>query len=462
MHFSRFLRMLLAAAVAVGLASCSGSGVVNPPNATVRFGTSFVVGTDAPLASVVSFRVTFTSLNVTDGTNTAALITAPTDVEFARLNGLRTLIDMRPIAAGTYTSVTATLAAPVIGFLDGSTAPPSIGTMNGTLTTSTVTAQLAQPLVVADGDLVGLFMDFRLASSLERDSNGQLTGNVTPNIVFRVVPPDAPDAEIDELRGGVVSVNVAAGSFVMQGPHGRQLTVTTDANTIFEQGDELATLDTNSIVEVSGSLQRGSNNLRATAVQVVSRDRFLLAGLITDVRPATGPADAMDLFVRTELPDIAGINPGRSIATLDFDGNERFLIHHFRLPMAHFLFNRASLVPGQRVSAGGVLVTTSNPPTLDTRRVTLHRQGLEGGWVPGSTNGSGRTGSFEFRAAGLTGVLFGQPVRVFTSNFTHFRGLSGLGDLSGSNPIPLRVVGLVLKDPVSAEPVIIAWAVQKM
>jgi hypothetical protein len=462
MQSSKWFRTVLSLCVSLAVVGCGGGITSTPLNSQLRVGTSFVIGTDAPLASVVSFRVTFTGLNVSDGTNTAALLSQPTDIEFARLNGLRTLIDMRTVNAGTYTSVTATLASPVISFLDTSTTPPSINTINGTLTSSSVTVQLPQPLVVDDNGLVGMFMDFRLASSLERDANGQLTGNVTPHIVFRPVQPGAPDAEIDELRGGVVSVNVAGNSFVMQGPHGRQLTVTTDANTLFEPGEDLSALNTNTIVEVSGSLQRGTLNLQATSVQIVSQERFLLAGLITDVRPAVGPADAMDLFVRTELPDIAGITPGRSIATITFNGNERFLIHHFRLPLSIFLFNRASLVPGQRVSAGGQLIATTTPPTLDTRRVTLHRQGLEGGWVPGSTIGNNKTGSFEFLAGGLTGVLFGQPVRVLTSDRTRFINFTSLSDLSGQNPIPLRIVGLVLQDTANNRPVVIAWAVAKM
>jgi hypothetical protein len=462
MKIRRSFEAAVAILLAAALAACGGgAGTLNVQTQGVRVGTAFVVGTDAPLGSVLAFRITLTGLSVSDGTNTASLLSQPSDFEFARLNGLRALIDMRSVPAGTYNSLTATLASPVISFLDTSTTPPSVGTINGTLTRSSVAVQLNPPLTVADGDLIGLLMDFRLASSLERDATGQLTGNVTPNILFRVIPPNAPEAEIDELRGGVVSVNVAAGTFVMQGPHGRTLTVSTDANTIFETGEDLNSLTTSSVVEVSGSIQRGSLNLRATSVQIVSDDRFVLGGLITDARPASGAADFVDLLVRTELPDIAGVRPG-AIATLGFDGNERFMIHSFRMPLLHFLFNRAALLPGQRISAGGQLITSANPPSLDVRRVTLHRQGLEGGWVVGSTHGSGKNGSFNFRATGLTGMLFGQAVRVVTSDRTRFINLTDLGDLSGSNPIALRVVGLVLKEPVTGNPVIIAWAVERM
>jgi hypothetical protein len=460
-HGSKF-RALLVVALTALLASCGGGDVQTPASNLARFGTSFVVGSDAPLGSVLAFQVTFSSLNVSDGTSTAALLSAPTDIEFARLNGLRNLIDMRSIPAGTYTTLTATISSPVISFLDTSTSPPTVGTMNGTLTRSSLNIPLPQPLMVNDGDLVGLFMDFRLGQSIQTDAQGQITGVVDPKIIFRVVPPDSPEAHIDVLRGGVISVNAAGNSFVMQGPHGRALTISTDANTMWEPGEDLTSLNTNSIVEVSGSLRRGTLNLHADAVQVVSRDRFVLAGIVTDVRPASGPADHADVLVRFELPDLPNAQVGR-ISTVDFDGNEHFMIHHFQMPLSFFLFNRSALLPGQNISAGGAIVTTTNPPTLDTRRVTLHRQGLDGGWIPGSTNvQNGNTGVFGFRPTGLVGQLFGQPVPVHTNARTRFINLTGLADLAGANPIPLRVVGLVLKDPNSGNPIVIAWAVERL
>ncbi|MCL4523748.1 MAG: DUF5666 domain-containing protein [Acidobacteria bacterium] len=463
MHSTKLTRGFLILLVAAALSSCGGSVSSPPPPQGVKTGTSFIIGQDAPLGSVLAFQITLTGLTASDGTNTVALISQPQTVEFAKLNGLRTLLAINSVAAGTYNSITATLRPPVIGYLDTSTAPPSVGTINGTLTQSTVTVQLNSPMVVTDSGLVGLHMDFRLGSSIQLDSGGQITGTVNPKIAFRAIPPDAAEAEIDELRGAVVSVNVAGGSFVMQGPLGRQLTVTTDANTLFEAGDSLSTFDTNTIVEVSGTLQRQSLNLLATSVQVISNDRFLLGGLVTDVRPATGPADHMDLLVRTEIPDLANAQIGR-ITTLNFDGNERFVIHHFRLPISLFLFNRQSLMPGQRVSAGGALITTTNPPTLDVRRVTLHRQGVAGDWVVGSTNIiNGNNGSFRLDARGLTGILFGTSARVATSNFTRFINLpGGLADLSGATSMPIRVVGLVLQDPNNGQPIIIAWAVEKL
>lgn len=447
---------------AILLASCGGSvSQVAPPGGnptSAAPGEVFVVGTDAPLASVLAFKVTFNSLTVSDGANTANLISSPQDIEFARLNGLRTLLTLQSVPAGNYTSVTATLSSPVISFFDNSTTPPSVQTLNGTLTQSTVTVPLPQPLVVTSSGLVGIHLDFRLRNSIQVDAGGQITGTVNPQIAMRAIPPDAPEAEIDEVRGGVVSVDLAGNSFVMQGPHGRNLTVQTDGQTEFEPGEGLSTLTASSIVSVSGFLQRVTRTLRATEVIIVSQDRFLVGGLVTDVRPATGSASAVDLLVRTELPDLTGVQVGR-ISTLALDGNERYMIHHLRLPIANLLFGDTSLIRGQRLAIGGALTGSS----LDARRVVLARQGIEGGWIPGSTSiSAGNNGSFDLNANGLTGLVFGGPVRVVTSDRTRFIHLRGLQDLAGASPIRIRVVGLVLHSPLRNAPVVVAWSVEAL
>ena len=460
MNGSRLFRYSLALVLAVTLAGCGGStsNLTNPGQAN-RTGTVAVIGTDAPMGSVLAFQVNVTGLTASDGTNTANLFSGSQTIEFSRLNGLRTLLDLQTVPVGTYTSVTATLASPVISYLDATASPPAVNTLNGTFTQSSVTVLLNPPLVVGDGDLIGLLVDFRLRDSLEVDAGGQLTGRVIPVLDIRAIPPDAPDAEIDELRGGVTSINLAGNSFVMQGPHGRSLTVVTDNQTQFDPGEGLDQLDTNSIVQVSGSLQRASLTLRATEVIILSKERFLLGGLLTDVRPPDGRADQVDLLVRTELPDLPNAQPGR-ITTLDFDGNERFFIRHLRMPLSIFLFNRDNMLPGQRISTGGLLDTTVNPARLDVRRVWLHQQGLEGAWVPGSTDRA--NGNFLLNTGGLAGQLLDGPVKVHVSPLTRFRGLAGLADLSGTSPIRLRAVGLVVKDHANGKAVILARVVEKL
>ena len=101
------------------IAFMSGCGVSFSPMTQAQSGTVFVTGTDAPLPSVVSFQVDITGITVTDANNnTQSVLSGIQTVDFARLNGLRTLLDINTIPTGTYTSVTVTLANPQIGYLN--------------------------------------------------------------------------------------------------------------------------------------------------------------------------------------------------------------------------------------------------------------------------------------------------------------------------------------------------------
>ena len=194
----------------------------------------------------------------------------------------------------------------------------------------------------------------------------------------------------------------------------------------------------------------------------MSDDKFALAGLFTSIRPASGPATAADLYVRAELPDIAGVQDGQ-IETLTLDGTERYRIANINNPITALLFNNSSLAAGQVVDVGGKLVTTNGVSTLTVRRVVLRRQGQQGGWVPGSTVvQSGNAGSFQLIDQSTAGILLPNPLTVLTTNATVFVNLSGLSGLTGTQAIPLRVVGFVLVDSSAGGPVLVARAVEQL
>jgi hypothetical protein len=419
----------------------------NPPPS--GNGSIAVYGQDAPVASVVSFQLTLMGLTASDGVNTTTLLSTPQTVDFARLTGLRTLLDLNSAPAGTYTSVTLTLANPVIGYLNVTGgAPPTISMLNGTLTNSTVTVLLNPPLVIADNDLNGLRLDFDLHQSLQVDVNGQITGTVVPTFDIGQVPPDNVDAEIDDLRGSVVSADPASNSFVMQIPNGKQVTVQIGSSTVTDSGDTLSTFTNNTIVQVSGELNRVTRMLQADEVCVISQDHFFAGGLITNVQPATGPATQLDLFVRDELPSLPTVQPD-TIASFSLNGSEKYLIYRLNLPITQLLFNNSSLIAPQAVTVGGPV--SNNTPTI--HRVVLHRQGVSGPWITGSTTvQNGNTGTFQMQEKGIVGVLLSGPLTVLTSNNTQFIGLSGLSALSGNQAIPLHVVGLLLQDPATNPP----------
>ncbi len=446
---------------AIGIAGCGGatsaSDPVSPNQASV-----FTVATDAPLPSVISCQIEVTGVTIFNGTTNVPVLTTPQVVDFAQLSGLHQLVDLNAVPTGTYTSATVTLANPVIGFIDTTQNPPTISTINGTLNQSSVTVNFANPFVLQDADLVGLRMEFDLRQSLATDSNGQVTGAINPVFHMQMLAADDSDVSIDDFAGGVVGVT-DDDTFTMQGPKGRQWTVQANASTAIDDPSEpISSFTTDTIVEVSGQLDPVTHDIDASEIEVVSNDKFYVAGLFTSIRPPSGAATQADLYVRAELPDINVIQDAQ-IATLDLNGSEKYLIANIRNPLTSLLFNNSALAAGQSVGIGGSLTTSNGVSTLTVHRVVLRRQGQGGSWVPGSTViQNGNAGSFQLDDDWTAGVLLPNPLTVITGNGTVFINLSGLSDLSGTQALPLRVVGFILMNPATSQPVMVARSVEEV
>jgi hypothetical protein len=431
--------------------------IIQPKTVT---GPTFVVATDAPVASVTSFAVQVMSITASGGTGkSVSLLSGSPTVDFARFNGLQTLLDMNDVPVGTYNNITITLGAATIGYLDTTSPEPAIKTENATLTTSTINITLPSPLVVAQpGAPVGLHLDFDMRKSIAVDANGQITGNVTPTFALNAVSNTAKGAYIDEFDAAVVSVNAGSQSFVIQGPHGRQLTVNVNGQTEWDSNETLNDLTSTSIVQISGTLDGADATIDADEVAILSQDSFYAAGQITYVNPAAGPATNFDLYVRGLLPATTGITQGQ-LATVDLTGNENFSIYWMHGPLAQFLFNPSELLPGQHVSVGGPAVGAANAKAVTAKRVVLRNWGFNGTVVPGSVDSN--KDSFQMTINGFAGVLIPQTVTVYLTGQTEFRdGLTALSDVAASTKI--RVVGLLLKDPAGGQTVLVGHYVDNL
>ena len=141
----RFALLPLAAA-AIAIAGCGSSMISTGTQSNGQTGSAFLVGTDAPLASVVSFQVQLMAVELTNGTTTTStLVNGTPTVDFARFNGLQTLVDMNQVPAGTYTGVTFVLGTGTVAYLNTSgTGAPTISTAPAAFSTSTVTFNLAK------------------------------------------------------------------------------------------------------------------------------------------------------------------------------------------------------------------------------------------------------------------------------------------------------------------------------
>jgi hypothetical protein len=461
MRNSKGMGVFVAFLAALALSSCGGGSSTTGSSAQSQ-ASIYVVGTDAPLPSVVSCEVTVTGIALNNGTTSVSVLAQPQVVDFAQLSGLHQLLDLTAVPIGTYTGATITISSPVIGFIDTSVSPPAISTINGTLTQTSVPVNFAQPVMVSNADLFGLRMEFDLRQSLQTDGNGQVTGVVNP--VFEVALRNSTDAQvsIDDFLGGVVGVT-GDNTFTIQGPKGRQWNVTIDDSTVLDDpSTPVSSFTTSTTVEVSGVIDPVTHSIDASEVEVVSNDGFYMGGLFTSIRPPSGAATQADLFVRALLPAVNGISDGQ-IETLDLTGSEKYMIEHINLPLTTLLFNNTELAAGQRVGIGGKLTTTDGTTTLTVHRVVLKRQGQAGSWVPGSTMvQNNNAGSFQLNDNWTAGVLLPSPLTVMTSNDTNFINLSGLSALQGTQPISIRVVGLILMNQATGQPVFVARSVEEL
>lgn len=465
MRNSKWLGVFFAFLAVFALSSCGGgSGAATGGNPTPQNGSIFTIGTDnPPLPSVVSVMVQITSITLSDGTTTVNLLNGPQTVDFAKLSGLRSLLDLEDVPAGTYNSATIMVGGVTIGFLDTSVSPPVLNTLTATVKPMTVTLPLANPLVLNDQDLVGFFMELDLKQSIQTDASGDITGNFDPTFDVKAISVDDADAFIDDFYAGVVSVNPAGNQFMIQGPHGRQFTVDTTGNTNFDDPSIMPSdFNTNTIVDVSGVLNRVTRDITASEVEVVSMDHFYLEGLDTFVTNTDGHASQINLYARAELPDLAGAPLGQ-IDPIALTGTEQYRIANVQTPLTALLFGPSSQLAGQALALGGKLDTSVSPPALTVHRVVLERQGQRGAWVPGTTQiQSGNSGTFGLDDNYLAGVLLPRPLTVISTQFTNFINLSGLSALSGPNPIPIRVVGFILIDPSTNSPVMVARTIEEM
>jgi hypothetical protein len=285
-------RVLLVVALEAVAPGGSGSSTSTP----AQTGSVYVLGTDAPLPNVVSFAVNVQSITLSDGSSTpVSILNGAQTVDFARFNGLNTLLDFNSIPAGTYTTATITLGSANLSYLfTAPPAAPTIASEGATLTQSVVTINLANPFVVNAGNMDALRFDFDLRQSIQVDASGQITGQVTPVLNLTALSASDPERYIDEFDAGVVSIDSASDSFVIQGPHGRQYTVQLSPNTEFENNETIANLSTSSIVQVSGSFAPNSQTISADCVGILSQDGYWAAGPGYICHPGAGSGTVIE------------------------------------------------------------------------------------------------------------------------------------------------------------------------
>jgi hypothetical protein len=453
----KFLGIVLLLALAAMGVGCGSSS----PTASSQPGNVFVTGEDAPLASVVGFNLTINSITLNGSNHTSAqVLSTPTTVDFARLLGLRSPLAFNSVAAGTYTSATFSLSNPMISWVDMSTTPPSLGTpiagqfspTTGSTTQTTVTVNFPQPMVVGSNGLAGLRMEFDIRQSVEVNGSGQVTGTVNPVIYAGAVQASDPNGKITDLTGGLVSVDAAGNSFVIQGPYGHQLTVEVNDSTQFNSGWNINDLATPAFVGVQGTFQ-ADGSLMASNVEVITTSQAFLSGRVLAVNPTSGPVQQITMWVGETSADL--VSDVDTVQTINVSPVTQYDICFFDNLFTNGLFNNSSVIVGQRIFVGGSYSSSVFTPQM----ISLRVQGVYGMLGTVSVT-NGNLGSLQLQNNALIGYsLGGAPLTVDTYNATLFVNTTGLSALQSSGSVPLIAGGLLYMSNTINTPVMAAGLV---
>jgi Domain of unknown function (DUF4382)/Domain of unknown function (DUF5666) len=452
--------LLLAIAATMGCGGASNSGQNNQQQQTSA--PVYLTGEDAPANSVVGFNVTIDKITLNNSNSTVTALATSEAVDFARLIGLRTLLGFNTVQQGRYTSVTFTFEntspQPVISYVDLSTTPPSVQTLNGSFAQTVVTVPFptGAPLVVSSNGLAGLRIDFDIEDSLAT-TGGQINGTINPVINVSAVSASQEVGEITELTGNVVSVS-APNSFQMQGPYGMPRTIDVNANTQYNGSNTINSLTANAIVSVIGDMQ-ADGSLSAKDVELIATDQAFVSGRVLAVNPTSGPVQSVTMWIGEEL-GTSGVLPVDTVQTINLSNVQTYDVCFFDDFLTSQVFNNTALVVGQRIFIGGSVSSGVFTPDM----VSLRRQGVVGALVANSVNITGGSGSnlgdFEMLNDALMSYSAGGPFTVYTGNATVFENIDGLSGLAAAGTPNLISRGLVFKDQSTGKPVVVAGRVR--
>ena len=467
------LWLALAAVVGVGAIlqmSCGSSpmtsskdgGPVGPP---VSSGSVLLMGGDAPVCDVISFKVTITGaiLNSSAGGASPSIIASagPVTVDFARLMDFSTFLNLGSAPAGTYASLSLTLANPEMTVLDMTKTPPAPEQIPVTLTSSSVNVTLAAPIVITKEATSGLQLDFNLLKSVQVNATGQVTGTVNPVITAAPSTADAPP-EMDDVAGIVQSVSTQSnsafmGSITITNNDGKTLTVYVPSDAVIK-GDGasgLSSIKPGTFVEMAVNLS-ASGSMAATEIDVEAADTGSMrayAGLVTSVqRDASGNAQQFTMMVRAEMPSPVASVALLSTATVTVSSSTQFGLASQSTNVGGLAFAAANLGVGQEVVVHGSVpqgassgMSSGSAPSVAASTIYLRPQALLGTFqkLLTGTSSDNKQGGFTFEPC--EPLMQSQSMPVFTFEQTQFNGVSGLNQLTSSTQIVVK--GLLLYAP---------------
>lgn len=360
---------------ALFLAGC-GSSATTGITAQAGSAPAVVTVSDAPLGNVLSAKVTISSVAVTTASGTSAsLLTKPETIELSGLGSIQEPIELTSLPFGTYNSITVTVSAAQVTYVDPNTGLPV--TASATIGTSAVTVALNPALTFSNQDEVHLQIAFNLANSFS------ITGTAvsfTPAISSSGVQISQNgngqnENEQVEVSGMVTAISNTSIT-VQSSDSNMPFTFTINGSTQFPTGVTPATIALNSIVQVQGQLQQDGSMLALSITPLTPENgqgnEDGAKGIVVSVTSNNGILAGFAMVPQQEygsMPNNAtSVNVVIGTSTTYAVGE-----HAQALGITPSMFNAGEIFPGQAVMVMG---TTDANGNLDATQITLGRENL--------------------------------------------------------------------------------------
>jgi Domain of unknown function (DUF5666) len=445
----RNLVFALAVVSCLFLVACGGSmnQQMTPSNAVPM---TLTLGDTPPNGVGVLFfeaLVTGASLQPSDATKPAVTaLTTPVEVEFGHLQTDTAFLSLANVAPDTYQSMTLTFGSATMTIVNYSGA--AIGgcannsvcelTPNFNPTTAAITST-PFPITISANSVVGIRLDFNVASSVQTDLSINPTVTVK-NLTQRMQDEDDQEMEeVDEIDGQVTATGMNQFT-LMNERSGQSFTITVDSTTMFEDfgrsgctasPEDFTCVQTGQVLNVDLN-ENGMGTMLAKRVEFEeAANRQAIKGTITSVDSAT----QFHMVVFNEEPAVSGIGEGSPVV-VTINPNATFQVGMEELgedggfSFAGLSFaSSADLLAGQDVQIRPASVSSSGgTTTIATDLVRLWPSQVTGQIASIDTSGG------TFTLTGLSPLFTGATppvttIKVVTLSEMNFEDFSGGGSM---------------------------------
>ena len=443
------------------LVACSGS--MNPHTSPVNgVPMSLTIGDTPPNGVGVLFfeaMITGVSLQPSDTSKAAvSALTTPVEVEFGHLQTDTAFLSLANVAPDTYQSMTLTFGSATMTIVNhsgetmGGCADNSVCELTPTFnpTTAAITST-PFPITISANSVVGIRLDFNVASSVQADLSINPTVTVK-QLTQRMDDEDEQEMEqVDEVDGQVTALGTNQFT-LMNERSGQSFAITVDGSTVFEDFDrsgctaspaDFTCMKMGQVLNVSLS-GNGMGTMLAKRVEFEEdANRQAIKGTITSVESAT----QFHMVVFNEEPAVSGISEG-SLVAVTINPNATFQVgreemgDHGGFSIAGLSFaSGADLLAGQDVQIRPGTVSSSGGTTaITTDLVRLWPSQITG--QVGSIDSSSGT----FTLTGLSPLFTGATpaettIKVVTlseMDFMDFSGSASMGSLAVGNTVSVK------------------------